>query len=218
MAFGHSLQEGSHLLNTCRLPWGGVTALVALKAFMEEVPPSCWTPGSSSPLPPPPTPSPRAHLSLATPPFPSPACHQFLAQSTIYFRCSSCHMLTVILSALLRFLHWMSALRVGIWSSAVSPTWGAVSSVWGLTTYCDGCMRWSGLGPSPVEGVDWSYWPTINTGPGRVTHVILLCFSLPTSALSPGHKCNFIEFCHVITWAGCGLLLLPAFLLTFDHF
>lgn len=73
MAFGHSLQEGSHLLNTCRLPWGGVTALDALEAFM-EVPPQLldtWLP--PSPLPPPP-PSPRAHLSLADIP-PSPAPH-----------------------------------------------------------------------------------------------------------------------------------------------
>lgn len=152
MAFGHSLQEGSHLLNTCRLPWGGVTALVALKAFM-EVPPQLldtWLPPSPLP-PPPPPPSPRAHLSLADiPPFPSPACHQFLAQSTVYFRCSSCHMLTVILSvSSLRFLHWMSALRVGIWSSAVSPTWGAVSSVWGLTTYCDGVYEVVGTGTLP---------------------------------------------------------------------
>lgn len=59
-------------------------------------------------------------------------------------------MLTVILSvSSLRFLHWMSALRVGIWSSAVSPTWGAVSSVWGLATYCDGVYEVVGTGTLP---------------------------------------------------------------------
>lgn len=76
MAFGHSLQEGSHLLNTCRLPWGGVTALVALKAFM-EVPPQLldtWLP--PSPLPPrPPPPHHQEPTSLWRTFPPSPAPH-----------------------------------------------------------------------------------------------------------------------------------------------
>ena len=123
MAFGHSLQERSHLLNTCRLPLGGVTAIDALEAFM-EVPPQLldtWLP----PSPPAPiTKSPP--LSGGRPPTPSPAGHHFLAQSPVYFRCSSCHMLTIILSvSSLRVLHGMSVLRVGIWSSLLCPQRGA---------------------------------------------------------------------------------------------
>ena len=120
-----------------------------------------------------------------SPPPPSPASHHFLAQSPIYFRCNSCHPLTVILSvSSLRFLRWMSAPEGrDLVFTAVSSTWGAVASVWGLATYCDGCMRWSELGPFPAQGADRSYWPSINTGPGRATHVTLLCF--PSSPHQP---------------------------------
>ena len=185
-----------------------------------EVPPQLldtWLP----PSPPAPI-TKNSPLSGGRPPTPSPAGHHFLAQSPVYFRCSSCHMLTIILSvSSLRFLHWMSVLRVGIWSSLLCPQRGA---------QCLVCADWT------CYILWWSVWgrrdwdpPQLRvqtgvTGPLSIRVqaeplMLFYCvFPLPTSALSPGHKCNFIEFCHVITWAGCGLLLLPAFLLAFGHF
>lgn len=142
MAFRHSLQERSHLLNTCRLPWGGVTAIDALEAFM-EVPPQLldtWLPPSPPALPfaPPPPPHHQEPTSLwRTSPNPQPRMPSLLAQTPVYFRCSSCHMLTIILSvSSLRFLHWMSALRVGIWSSLLCPQRGAQCLVCADWTCC----------------------------------------------------------------------------------
>ena len=103
--------------------------------------------------------------------------------------------------------------------TAVSSTWGAVASVWGLATYCDGVYEVVGTGTLPSSGCRQELLALYQYRSRQSHSCYFIVFSLfPTSALSLGLKCNFIEFCHVITWAGCGLLLLPAFLLAFDHF
>ena len=75
-------------------------------------------------------------------------------------------------------------LRVGTRFSLLCPQRGAQWLVCGdLLHTVMGCMRWSELGPSLAQGADRSYWPSINTGPGRATHVTLLCF--PSSPHQP---------------------------------